>query len=397
DVLFKQPQPLPEQEAVAIFTDRLTAENWQEHPNWYAQVMIKQAALQWVDGDDGATGASIADIWTFGGTDPYIAYLRGEWEAAGGEFLPFCRRLHRNIADDPTDIWLIGSDYLYHLGGRFNRTLQAIPTGELVCPSEALTKHLLDAMRSSVSPVEQLKVAGIPVQYEAQAGLDADPDLEWMTIVDAGTLLWLIWDLDGNEWRVQHMWRLQGDNLQAIEFHTDDVANDEQAELVALIKTTGRGIRGDVQRVTNLYVVDWQNGRLRNNQVEAESLDDMPTTIFTDLYDAERYKQTIAGGWLPTFQMGEEVDWLFVLLDSIIELLQSAETAVLARQYLDELQAQIELDAPDARLVLAEIQYLRAYSFMVEGDLIEADRQFEQLINDYPDSFWSILAELQLP
>ncbi|MGB1254163.1 MAG: tetratricopeptide repeat protein, partial [Candidatus Promineifilaceae bacterium] len=86
-----------------------------------------------------------------------------------------------------------------------------------------------------------------------------------------------------------------------------------------------------------------------------------------------------------------------VLLNKVIGLLKSAEATETARQNLDELRSQIDPDSGNADLVLAEIGYLYAYSFIIDNNLAEAAKQYQQLITTYPDSYWSLLAELQLP
>ncbi len=400
-VLFQEPQPIPDRQPLERIAAGLEPEDWEEHPDWYALVYIKLAAVQWLNGEGHKAQWTIAPIWQYRGENAAVSLWRELWESSEGDFLAFCRSVNREYQQ--TDgLAFSFSDRLYHIGGRFNETLSAIPMGELFCPSTTLTRKLLSEtiFPLSLAPEAGLAQVGIPVLFAETVDLDDDPDLEWIGVVDGGGLIWAYWDATEAGWQGFDLAALNdGDfrtaTLDTFEFCLRDVSGDGIDDLISLRQLSGDRFGSQKDPVMFLAVYDFEADELLLDvSVGIDDLSEVDRDLVDELIDGIRLEQLYPPMGLPPYYIkldGEYEALEYYLRDSLDELITDGDPAAI-RAGLEQALAQIPEDGINADVAIRQIQYLIGYSFELEGDGEGAISAYRQLIEAAPDSYWSWLA-----
>ena len=396
-VLYQEPQPIPDRHPLERIVAGLEPQDWEKHPDWYALIYIKLAAVQWLNGEGHKAQWTIAPIWQYKGENTAVALWREIWEASEDDFLAFCRTVNREY-HQTDNLWLSFSDRLYHIGGRFNETLAAIPMGELFCPSTTLTRELLSetVFPLSLAPEAGLAQVGVPVLFAETVDLDDDPDLEWTGVVDGGGLIWAYWDATEAGWQGYALSDfdngfISNPTLDSFESTLSDVNGDGIDDLISLRHVSDVSEGSEATSGMLLAAYDLAEDELIVDG--SVSISDL-SEVDQDIVEEVRPMQLEGSYGMPPFYItvdGEEDALYLFLFGSLGALLTDCDPAAI-RDDLEQALAQIPEDGINADKAIRQIQYLIGYSYELEGDAAGATSAYRQLIEAAPDSYWSWLA-----
>jgi hypothetical protein len=395
-----EPQPIPQRAQLERIANYLMPADWERHAPWYALVHTKLAAVQWLAGEPAAVQETMAAVWLVGGDDEYVQFLQKLWNTAGGNFLTYCRTLHHNFWQEPENahVWTNYSDFVYHLGGRFNEALGGIPIGEFICPSTTLTVHQLNetVILAAQTPQAVLAEENITVLYAQLFNSDEDSEEEWVGVVDSGSYLWGLWDLVDGKWQWQQLATFNAyydtAEFELAELAWRDVTGDGQADLLSLMQLFDQQYESKTYQA--LAVFDLIAGRLLLDvvvdSVDLASVDQNQVEMFISeqpvLFGPDDFQITVAG------EKAALSDHLYNLSQRLID----GEDPAVIRRVFEETLRKVPPDQINAALAIRQLTYLIGYSFELEGRPTEAIAAYRSLIEAAPDSYWSWLAYARL-
>jgi hypothetical protein len=179
---------------------------------------------------------------------------------------------------------------------------------------------------------------GIPILFAEPVNLDTDPDLEWIGVVDGGSLIWVYWDAtqagwQGNVLAILKNGMVSTPMLDTFEFTLVDINADGNRDLLSLREISDASEESMVDLDPNLAIYDLEADELLlDEDVDIDDLSDVDQDMVERLIDQVHMEELIPPmGMMPFYiQIGGEYTTLRSFLHECLDqLIAESDPAVI--------------------------------------------------------------------
>lgn len=327
----------------------------------------------------------------------FTQLLREAYNDADKEPLQTCRNLI-DVADQTllTDI----GNYIINyqaIQGWVEGGYGDLPNRSTICNIAKIAEQIIadTDFPASASPPDVLAQKGVHFDFATAVNLDADPELEWIGILEPQIGKTTTFDLGEEGWvyDIDHLYTL----TKNYEVSEQDVTGDGKEDVIALV--TEEDYCFDIEKLTLqqstqlLFTEDesakFYGSRFPCDSVELLTLEDVGADDFSaypfnsqpEWKTLENYPQTD----LSLYQYGQELQ---------TAVLTQTDPAITTK--ITDLLNYLPGDDPEAQPYRQHLTYLLGYHYELSGAEEEAVTIYLDLIQQAPSSPWSWLAWARL-